>query len=53
MWFMELRVKPTPTRFQTNSLYSPMDYKPLHSIPSVSRLLCESFLRALGGGPNE
>ncbi len=32
---MVLRVKPTPTRFPTNSLYTPMDKTPLHSIPSV------------------
>ncbi len=28
---MVLRVKPTPTRFPTNSLYTPMDKTPLHS----------------------
>ncbi len=28
---MVLRVKPTPTRFPTNSLYTPMDNTPLHS----------------------
>ncbi len=27
---MVLRVKPTPTRFPTNSLYTPMDNTPLH-----------------------
>ncbi len=32
---MVLRVKPTPTRFPTNSLYTPMDSTPLHSISSV------------------
>ncbi len=32
---MTLRVKPTPTRFPTNSLYTPMDNKPLHSISRV------------------
>ncbi len=34
---MVLRVKPTPTRFPTNSLYTPMDNTPLHSmcVPSV------------------
>ncbi len=32
---MVLRVKPTPTRFPTNSLYTPMDNIPLHSISSV------------------
>ncbi len=32
---MLLRVKPTPTRFPTNSLYTPMDNTPLHSISSV------------------
>ncbi len=32
---MVLRVKPTPTRFPTNCLYTPMDNKPLHSISSV------------------
>ncbi len=30
-----LRVKPTPTRFPANSLYTPMDNTPLHSISSV------------------
>ncbi len=29
---MVLRVKPTPTRVPTNSLYSPMDNTPLHFI---------------------
>ncbi len=28
-----LRVKPTPTRLQTNSLFTPMDSTPLRSIP--------------------
>ncbi len=28
---MVLRVKPTPTRFPTNSLYTPMVNTPLHS----------------------
>ncbi len=34
---MVLRVKPTPTRFPTNSLYTPMENTPLHSmcVPSV------------------
>ncbi len=32
---MVLRVKPTPTRLPTNSLYTPMDNTPLHSISSV------------------
>ncbi len=32
---MVLRVRPTPTRFPTNSLYTPMDNTPLHSISSV------------------
>ncbi len=32
---MVLRVKPTPTWFPTNSLYTPMDNTPLHSISSV------------------
>ncbi len=31
-----LRVKPTPTRFPTRSVYTPMDNTPLHSISSVS-----------------
>ncbi len=34
---MVIRVKPTPTRFPTNSLYTPMDNTPLHSISSVCR----------------
>ncbi len=29
---MVLRVKPTPARFLTNSLYTPMDNTPLHSM---------------------
>ncbi len=32
---MVLRVKPTSTRFPTNSLYTPMDNTPMHSITSV------------------
>ncbi len=32
---MVLRFKPTPGRFPTNSLYTPMDNTPLHSISSV------------------
>ncbi len=32
---MVLRVKPTPTRFPTKSLYTPMDTTPLHSISNV------------------
>ncbi len=32
---MLLRVKPAPTRFPTNSLYTPMDNTPLNSISSV------------------
>ncbi len=35
--FMVLRVKSTPTRFPTNSLYTPMYNTTLHSIPSVCR----------------
>ncbi len=33
---MVLRVKPTPTRFLTNSLYTPVGNTPMHSIPSVT-----------------
>ncbi len=32
---MVLRVKPTPTRFPTNGLNTPMDNTPLHSISSL------------------
>ncbi len=32
---MVLRVEPTLTRFPTNSLYTPMDNIPLHSISSM------------------
>ncbi len=32
---MILRVKPTPARFPTNSLYTPVDNTLLHSISSV------------------
>ncbi len=35
MGLMLLRVKPTLTRFPTNSLYTPMDTTPLHFISSV------------------
>ncbi len=34
---MALRVRPKPKLFQTNICYTPMDNKPLHSIPSVRR----------------
>ncbi len=34
-FLMVLRVKPTPTRFPTNSLYTAMDNTYLHSISSV------------------
>ncbi len=40
---MVLRVKPTPTRFPTNSLNTPMDRTPFHSIPSV----CQPWGRLL------
>ncbi len=40
---MVLRVKPTPTRFPTNSLYTPMENTPLHSILSV----CQRGVRPL------
>ncbi len=33
MWLMVLRVRPTPTRFPTNILYSPVDSTPLLSLP--------------------
>ncbi len=32
---MVLQVKPTPTRFPTSSLYTPMDKTPLQSISSM------------------
>ncbi len=32
---MVLRVKPTPTRFPTNVLYTPVDNTSLHSLPYV------------------
>ncbi len=32
---MVIRVKPTPTRFPTNSLYTPMDNTPLYPMSSV------------------
>ncbi len=41
---MVLRVKPTPTRFLTNILYTPMDNSPLHSISSVYHLWGMSLL---------
>ncbi len=31
---MVLRAKPTPTRFQTNTLYTPVVTTPLHSTPN-------------------
>ncbi len=34
---MVLRLEPTPTRFLTNSLYTPMNNTPLNSTPSVCR----------------
>ncbi len=34
---MALGVRPTPTRFPTYSLYTPMDNPLLHSIPNVCR----------------
>ncbi len=37
---MVLRVKPTPTRFPTNSLYTAVDITPLHSILSVCQPGC-------------
>ncbi len=37
---MVLRVRPTPTRFPTNSLYIPMDNIPLHSIPRMCQPWC-------------
>ncbi len=37
---MVLRVKPTPTQFPTNSLYTPMDNTPLHSISSDCHPWC-------------
>ncbi len=40
---MVLRVKPTPTRFPTNSLYTPIDNTPLHSISSVCP--CSGYTR--------
>ncbi len=49
MGLVVLRVRPTPTRFPINSLYTPMDSIPLFSIPSVWRFLspfgchCRSF----------
>ncbi len=36
---MVLRVKPTPTRFPTNSLYTPMGNTPLHSVPQCVPLV--------------
>ncbi len=41
-----LRVKPTPTRFLTNSRYTPMDNTPLHSISSV----CHPWSNSCGRG---
>ncbi len=34
---MVLQIKPIPTRFPTNSLYTTMDNTPRHSKPSVCR----------------
>ncbi len=34
---MVLRVKPKPTRFPTNGLYTPIDNTPLHSIRKWKR----------------
>ncbi len=41
---MLLRAKLTPTRFPTNSLYTPMDNTPLHSMPSVCHPLGRSVI---------
>ncbi len=56
---MVFLVKPTPTRFPTNSLYTPMDNTPLHSISSVCypwdtlSLLLRWAPSILEGGPSE
>ncbi len=47
---MVLRVKPTPTRFPTNSLYNTMDNTPLHFIPSVCHLRGTSVVASLKRG---
>ncbi len=44
-----LRVKPTPTRFPTNSLYTPMDNTPMHSISSVCHPWGRLLLTSLKG----
>ncbi len=41
---MVLRVKPTPTRFPTNSLYTPMDNTPLHCVPPVGLSLLSALV---------
>ncbi len=41
---MVLQVTPTPTRFPTSSLYTPMDKTPLHFISSVCHS-CGGVLR--------
>ncbi len=46
---MVLHVKPTPTRFPTNSLYTPMDNTPLHSISSM----CHPWVYCLGMSPRD
>ncbi len=43
---MVLQVRPTSTRFPANSLYTPMDYTPLHSISSVCHPSGSCFGRA-------
>ncbi len=41
---MVLRVKPTPTRLPTNSLYTPVDSTPLYPTPSLCCPALENFV---------
>ncbi len=41
------RVKPIPTRFPANSLYTPMDNTPLHSISTLPLLWLSEVIEAL------
>ncbi len=50
---MVLQVKRTPTRFPTNSLYTPMDNTLLHSMPSVLSYALEAVDNTCAGSSGE
>ncbi len=49
---MVLRVRPTPTLFLTNSLFTPMDDTPLHSLPGVLHPWGDSWRATLDSWPS-